>query len=415
MPTSDDQDQDQNENEFPFGSIVSIKSHPYPPSEMEAKVVKIAAFNHFTPPLMTVVEIQRSKFDPKTGKRKVSYKCLFYSTKSGAFEDNWFKEHELKFIGEPDRKCYEDNKASDLLTLKENLIGKQVIMTTVDLELQKRNVYKDHNPELNRYRQKPLLDFLPPLGTVISVDRIQTYIKYDQNTGEKDFEKSRINVKVRWYNNKSGRFSEQDVPLVSLKSVEVGYIKDKEYDEKEIYLLTKTIKLEDNDTVEIKTIPLKFQDIIFNHYYYQYRFKNLFTKGIELIKSDDLKPGTICSATEKFSGSGDQKELVYLQSIINQPMQHSEIRSKDIEEEQEKWMNKWIRIEYVDHKYQYTTRIIYTRTIKDSDWSDNPGIKILEANCLLRDGDIRNFRTDRILKVEELKESFINTFVTTKD
>src|SRR5690606_20678583 len=112
-------------------------------------------------------EVKRGKkFDKETGKKWDAYKCLFYSTLSGTIEENWFKECEIKFVTSSKDSLLAKYKECDLSQLREDVIGKQAIMITVDRELGKISVYNDSDPTTKMYKEKHLLDFLPPLGTI---------------------------------------------------------------------------------------------------------------------------------------------------------------------------------------------------------------------------------------------------------
>ena len=115
-----------------LNDIVTLKSHPYQVSYTEPK---IGAYAKFTPPLMIVFEVlNKSTHDTLTGlKDSNQYRCLFYSTAEGKFEKLWFKGEELKFIDEYSKENFGVSSLS-INDWKKELIGKEVVLQTVDLE-----------------------------------------------------------------------------------------------------------------------------------------------------------------------------------------------------------------------------------------------------------------------------------------
>lgn len=402
-----------------LGDIVSLTAHPYPakiqarddngtedsPEGSESRKpfsVRISAYNHFTPPLMIVTEVKHGlKYDKESGKQKDSFKCLFYSTSDGSFEENWFRVDEIKRI-EKGSSLFTLHEKHDLTHLKKELIGTKAILITVDMELGKKIVFPDTNPFKKNPREKSLLDFLPPLGTIINISTIPQHIKYDETSGRPDFEKCRIMAKLRWYNNHTGKISEKEIPLNALKNVPEPVIRD-DINPDIIYTIPNTIHLENRKSPVIQRIPVKFQDIIFKHYYYEYRARNLFNNQLETYKLDSL--------TE-----GDGETIIPMDKKLEswfEPLPLLDSEEKLSEEKVEKWKDKWVQINYIDRTGQYTTRIIFVRGITKFPFYDSTSlVTLIEANCLLRNGAIRHFRMDRILRYKNLSEgNFENIFV----
>ena len=121
---------------FPFkvGDIVALKSHPYQPILTE---VLISGDPLLLSPLFTIIEIVKEKgdhFDKEKGIRiscGFKCKCVWYSTKTGQFEEKWIYSTFLKHIYENDKK---------LINKPAALIGKQVSLVTYALEANKRKV-----------------------------------------------------------------------------------------------------------------------------------------------------------------------------------------------------------------------------------------------------------------------------------
>src|SRR5690606_8498700 len=168
--------------------------------------------------------------------------------------------------------------------LRNELIGQQAILTTVDLEMGKVKLYKDSDPDKIKFRESSLLDFLPPLGTITNISTIDSHVQYHEHTGNKEFEKCRIKAKIKWYNNESNRFSEAEVPLVALKEVEEIPTIDP-YVFNKIYYIEKEIAIEGNQ-IKVRKIPVKVIDLVFKHYQYHYLVRNLFNHNLMLLDRD---------------------------------------------------------------------------------------------------------------------------------
>lgn len=393
----------ESKKEIQFGDIVTLKSHPYllhenklTSDERRRKdqklTVKITAYNRTTPPLMVVVEIRKgNKFDKTTRKKSTSVKCIHYSTVLGRFEEHWFKENELKLIETYLGSLYDAHKDFDLTKLRNELIGQQAILTTVDIELGKVKLYKDSDPDKIKFRESSLLDFLPPLGTITNISTIDSHVQYDEHTGNKEFEKCRIKAKIKWYNNESHRFSEEEVPLVAMKKVDIEP-DISTYNLDSVYYIEKEILLEENEDISVTKIPIKIHDLVFKHYYYLYRVKSLFTNNFIVLEKNENPILLKISDPIDFEGN---------------------VKFENTEPEKKRGDFKnnlfsWFRILYRDVSDNYTTRIIRTIGVYDLEIGNENGL--LKANCLLRDGKIRHFRMDRILGYEKMdwfEEEFV--------
>lgn len=371
---------------FSLGDQVGFLSHPYKEGVTEAK---ISAYHHFTPPVMVIVaKHQKATYDVETGKQEKSYQCLYYSTTSGKFEENWFKEKQLKLVEQEKEKneeiLYSKYKDKSLKALQKELIGKQVILKTVDIELGKKNVYLDGKLGGQYLKEKKLLDFLPPLSTVIQVSSVQDYQKFDKNTGVETNHKNKYNLKIRWFNNKTAKFSEEEVPMVALKMVELNI--PITYNPENTYLINEKLILEKNNGIEVIKQPHQYVDTVFKHYYYEYRFKNLFTGKVKNFRSEDINELSEKSFSELF------ENLSYEPVLKNEAFKKVD------------WEEKWFRILYIDRKANFSDRIIYVRKVIEVKPLENR--YFLEANCLKRGGEIRNFHTDQIFSYKAISESF---------
>lgn len=380
------------DSKFQLGNTVSTSAHPYTaPNGSEA--VKIGAYHHFTPPLMLVVAIHFSNYDPETGKQKISYQCIYYATSSGTFETGWFQEQELRsgaIDSEDKGALYKNNKDKSLAQVKKELLNTQVILRSVDLELQKKQVFKGYkNP--NHYNEKPLLDFLPPLGTVIDVCREDNPLQYNKKTGFKRHEQSRYKLKLRWWNNKTSRFSEVEVPLCALKQVDMTEVAGPST--KQIYLYRNdSLELEENSEVDIDQVALRFEEIIFDHYKFKYCFKNCFTQEMVNLNKSELS---------KLADKETSSQLIKPPYQQYGPLSKQEL--KDLK-------GTWLRILYMAQTGKFTARIIYFKDYYPKE-REEAGCIIIEANCLLRNGAKRHFRADRIRRYTKMTNEFESKFV----
>ncbi|MGY3055722.1 hypothetical protein ACVWYG_003943 [Pedobacter sp. UYEF25] len=383
----------------PLGSIVSNFAHPYTSSNTN---VLISTYAHFTPPLMVVVEKKYGNaYNSISGeKENDSYKCLYYSTINGAFELNWFKTKEIKIIQQENNIFFRSNRNKTIEVLKRELFGKTVILTSVDLELEKTKIWSDNDGDLAKLKTSNLLDFLPPLGSVIDVKYNDDYQKYDEKDGTLSYRKSKVTIKVRWLNNITSKYSEEYVPLVSLKIVDINL---KEFNLIDLYLDGEPLLLEDNSSVEIKSSPIEFKDVIWKHYYYIYRFKNLFTKQIISVKDSGLVKLAHLNTVDS-----EKAKLVF----DSPPFNYINIFNFFKSENRASWDKKWFEIQYSDKNEKYSKRIIYVSELIEESLIESGKKRILiKANCLLRRGAIRHFNVSRIRAYREMPKDYETIFV----
>ena len=404
LSVEDNRDLQDKDEKFTLGSIVSTYANPY---QLGKTNIIITAYNHFTPPLMVVVEKKYSttNYNPETGDKEYNEqcKCIYYCTQTGVLEENWFKTNQLRLIHEGNLGFYKDHKDKSILKLNE-LIGQKAILTSVDLELGKKQAWFDENTTNKKLKSKTLLDFLPPLGTIIAVEVVQDSKKFDEKKGNTLFRKSKLRVKIRWWNNHTSKFSEEYFPMVALKLICEEDLEIISYTNSYLQKPT-TITLEDS-TISIKSTAYKLEEIIWKHYYYLYKYRNLFTNEIILLKKEKAQ-------SIKEIENIDPKTLEIIFSSVEQnniqPLNFFKESSKEI-------TGKWFKIEYLDKMNRLTQRIIYINEIKEEEQLS----PILETqkkltiigNCLLRNGKIRHFNVSRILKYKEIPADFVKGFLT---
>lgn len=379
-----------------LNDIVTLKSHPYQVSYTEPK---IGAYAKFTPPLMIVFEVlNKSTHDTLTGlKDSNQYRCLFYSTTEGKFEKLWFKGEELKFIDEYSKENFGVSSLS-INDWKKQLIGKEVVLQTVDLELGKQKTFQDIVDGRSKMKDSTLLDYLPPVGTIIDLKYEDDHIKHSEKTGKVTAQKHELQAKIKWLNNESGKISEETVPLECLKFVNFN---DSEvlYETRTTYLLqVKDGKqLESNTHLYYKAYPVYLKSVTFKHYYYVYNTLDKFSKKSKSYPYN-IPVTSILDFDQLLKDGQDLGNLIKIQAHFN-------------EENVEIFKGKWYYIHYIDKSGNCTKRTIYVQDfpVSDEDLSGEAK-KTLRCNCLLREGDIRNFRVDGIQKCIKLTDDFENMF-----
>lgn len=400
VPYAENHDEKENNEKIPIGTIVSNLAHPYTSSNTN---ILITTYAHFTPPLMVVVEKNFGfSYNAANGEKidNSSYKCLHYSTISGSFELNWLKSREIKIIKEEDNNVVISNKDKTIEVLKKEFLGKMVTLTSVDLELEKTKIWSDNSSEFTKMKTNNLLDFLPPLASVIDVKYNEDYQKYNEKNGRIIHSKCKILIKVRWLNNITHKYSEEYIPLAALRIIDINL---NDYKISSLYQEDSTIVLEENATINIQAIPFKFQDVIWKHYYYIYRFKNLFTNQLINFKDESLS-----KIKEIKIENYEEGKLIFDNSSLN----FVNILSFFNTDNKAYFEKKWFEIEYLDKGERYSKRIIYIIELIVEDLpSDSTKKRILiKSNCLLRAGKIRHFYVDRISGFREMPNNFETIF-----
>ncbi|MFD2969497.1 hypothetical protein [Sphingobacterium bambusae] len=379
-----------------LNDIVSLKSHPY---QIEYSVPKIGAYARFTPPLMIVIEVlNKSTHDTLTGLRDSNqYKCLFYSTTEGKFEKLWFKGEELKFISEIANEDFGVTSPS-INEWKKELIGKEVVLQTVDLELGKRKTFQDTVDGRSKVKDSNLLDYLPPVGLIIDLKYEDDHTKHSEKTGKITTQKQGLQAKIKWLNNESGKISEEFVPLVCLKFVTfndsaVLYSTNKTY----FLPLKERNALESNPNLLYKAYPVHLKSITFKHYYYVYSVFNRFSEKSSVF-SENFPVTSFLNFDEMLKDGYDLGDQIKIQAFFGK-------------ENIESVKGKWYFISYIDKQENHTERIIYIQDFADlGEGKAEPSKGALRCNCLLRGGAIRNFRIEGIKKCVQMPDEFEKIF-----
>ncbi|MFV0222834.1 hypothetical protein OBK16_10335 [Empedobacter falsenii] len=366
----------QSDITYKEGDLVTLKTHPFTEKSTD---IFIQAKAEYTPPILNIFEVLiPNEYNEETGEKDIQYQCIYYNTKTGIFEKKWFKHNELKLI----KKEVIEFSESSLI----EHIGKQVILKSVDLELNMRKSHLDIDKN-SAQKKSHHLDFLPPPLQVIGVEENGDKKLFSKKTGKQV--KPKYYFKVKWYNSIKDKFSEDIIPISAIKKVEknenlLEIIKVGEYYS---FGTISIEKKEYNDVVEIK-------GIYFNTYFYQVEVKSLLTQKVDFI---DLKQ---FEEIEKFEAELFSNELLGVNELGYTRLEPVLFT-----------LNNLYKIKYKDKFGRITDRIIYVEEIL---YFDEKYKKIsvneykqkkkantkdfcytyLKAKCFLRNIETRHFQID---------------------
>lgn len=390
-----------------IGDLVSLKSHPFNIFNESL----IGAFVDNTPPIMVISEVLKSnsydteseEVDTETNKVKKlpnQYLCYFYSSKTSSFEKQWFKQNEIKKIDSDietnqEKVTKTEDKVSLLNKYKDNL----VVLKSADLELSKKKTTWSRTKEEDINKTQAFLEFLPPVMTVLDVVENQNFNKDRVNpkNGEIKRVSCKFLLKCKWFNPIKQTFSEEIIPYNILQIVN--------FDDKKLEIIRdgiarKTvfvIKNDENIILEgtknnFNNYILELNDVVIQNHTIKVFFKNLINNKVESNLIDNLIAENSNKEFKQFITSEFPN---YSNSKYNNPL--------DLE-----WKrDKFYKIEYLDKKGKFTSRIITNCKVEDFVTEDEDNeVKFVIANCLLRDGKIRHFRVSNITARYELKDDF---------
>lgn len=204
-----------------LGDVVAPLNHPFYPAYLDTI---ISGEHLMIPPMMIITEIlattrgEYSELDgSKTALKDTSNcKCLWFSSKTNQFEETWISSNQLKVLSAIVAKT--DNPKS--------LVGKLVSLKSLRLETGKRksnltNEQKE-GASLGKTSISSLLSFVPPIMQVVEVKEADDKEKkFDVKSGLQKRFISSHNVKCKWFNANSEKFSERYIPLEALLFIPV--------------------------------------------------------------------------------------------------------------------------------------------------------------------------------------------------
>ena len=395
-----------------IGDLLSLKNHPY---EIGSTDIKISALAQMTPPILVVSEVLNSpkEFDTENGEEKSNQvKCIFYSHKSHKFENYWFNTKHLKHLTDNDlnldvelnkeiKTSNEEDvknigidylKSTPLEELKNKFLNNQVILKSCDYELGKIKTTFIKTDNKSSQKVNSHLDFLPPVLTVIDIKINEEKIVYHSKSGNQKKITSYFLLKCKWYNPLSSNFSEDFVPIETVKLIpqidSIDLISEHILKKNLIYQnFQNHITLESG--LNLNHTYIQPIEIIFNHYKYKLKYFDFFkTKYSEI----DLTEIDLNSEIIEFSDLITEKIPEYQ----SKKKEFSSVRQHVFKK------NKFYRITYKDLMDRTTRRVIFVKEfVKD---------KVVIADCLLRNGEERHFRLKEssLLKIELLDAKYFN-------
>jgi hypothetical protein len=447
--------------EFKKGNLIVFKTHPYIKKHAN---IKISAFPDYTSPILIIKEVKDKSYEKDTGRDNgQQLNCIYYNSRDGKFTEKWISSmliNEIYFSVTNHKILYELDLKSELvksgkeLTSKnyENLIrdsylNKKVALKSIDLELFKNKIHRTkENGELIETNH---LEFLPPVMTVIGFKYTDEKHKYCEKTGL-----PLIELKCKWYNSSSKTFSEsffQNDILYSIKETqelfdETDLLADisKSLDENLFFILPleKNFPLElvDNkskkETFITKTIA-QSHSISFKHYFYQMNHFDYGTQKKSSITIDNpfvaIQENILFGKKYPNYDKGYKSKIsdckfkvdnyyyiVYKDTFHNITKRIVKVKDlfiyiKDFKKfkknykELESW-DHGENISCVNYKYHEDGNIfihleglsIPNNTLPKTIFKDENLEIILNTNCLLRKGKIRNFKLNQISEVLEI-------------
>ena len=385
--------------EFQIGDTVVLENHPFF-EDSDKDFTFIAGESLSIPPLMIIIELlieSKSSFEESSGKeiiKKDSFqcKCMWYSNKSGLFEDAWISSRLLKIIP-PVGIPLNESKWS---------YGDSVIFKTLNIELGKKKI--SLKQQGNKFDEKSkslsaLLSFTSPVLQIIGTGKSE--IKeplIDSKTGDrKRFIPIRL-IKCKYFNSIAEKCSEVFIPIEALNSLEKVSSKDieslKEIIKDKIFLQCKS----ENPLLK-KTVvkPLRI----------------VYKAGSYYLEAEDYLENKISEI--HLTNVDDQFEKIDHQfdSLPKFEASRSTLKYKPITKRtliSLKVRKEYLRIKYKDFNDNVTVRTIYDisfMTLKEQDDNDEDvAIDYIKAKCILRNHEDRYFRIDRIQTIQALEIKF---------
>ncbi len=379
-----------------LGDFFTLKNHPFSPNSTN---ILIGGDAMFTPPIMVAFEILNSTGDHNTddGTKEVTQvKGIFYSHKTHKYESYWLKIDEIKILPNNNPTGVEVSTKGNLQELKSKFKSKQVILKSVEFELGKNKISQERrSAESLLLKRNPYLDFVPPVMTVIDV-RAHEIVKdnYHKTTGKKKRTYSTFEFKCKYYNPISTSYSEEWLSADCLIDITSNFDLEKAtalIDQYFIYNLKNPIYFEDSSIEQTATL-IKLKELVFYHYKYTFIGEDLWNPraikigttealALESIKTEDLFEKKIPNKTKKY------------------PLTESDFIIRGLYE-----------ISYLSDKGISTSRLIYITDIYPIG-SEEDRDHLLVANCLLRNGQVRNFKISNIKSSRKVNKEAKNSFI----
>lgn len=381
-----------NSQNFGIGAIVALKTTCHLPSSIE-RIVHIKGDPNSISPLMIITEYKKEvkdAYNEETGevlvqKNEINAKVVWYSDKTGTFEETWIYSRYLIVI-----------QSADQIVKPGFEIGKGVIFRTSEIESKKIKVSIYSDQINSRATTNPLLSFVAPPAIVISSKTATSgFTKHNQKNGEVNFETARTTIKIKYYNSVSGKFSEVVLPEVCFKLL----------GEYSTEVLEKIIKISSDSHSYFQSLPaIKLGNqltLLYNSGEYSIRYfdilQNTFVEKSVPEKINTISKHILLSLPD-FNLS-DSQERLSINDVNRQTL--TDLMAKYPQ-------NPYAKITYLKKNNEFSTRCIKIKKIVLSDTNsienqnnDVSSTSYMHAHCYLRDAD-RFFKITNIQKFELL-------------
>lgn len=372
---------------YQIGNLVSLKNHPF----ILSSKTKIGANAFMTPPVMVVTEMLDNDRSKVNENLLAQVLCTFYNSKNSCYEKHWFKLDEIAKIEE--NKVLSTNINEDYSSLIATFRNNLVVLSSADMELGKKEISWTKDVEDEKFRTESYLDFLPPVMTVIDVVDNKKYLKKSKKLTET--EEDKYLLKCRWFNPTKQTFSED---LISYKIVEKVVIDFKKIEiikdginNNNLFKIPKQVQLEANKKTTFNFSLVEIKDIIQLNHRVKILYKDLLLNKTESYFLEEID---VVNSNLKFEDLIEEKYPDYSsRSYNNINNLHWSI-------------THFYKINYIDKKGRFTTRIITNCEKKEFETEDGEKEVFIIANCLLRNGHIRHFKLKNIGERLTLKKGF---------
>lgn len=444
-------------SEYKKGELIVFKTHPY---IGEHTNIKITAYSDYTSPILVIKETKEKTFDKTNGKEIGQLlNCLYYNSKDGKFIEKWINSNFIEKISPPintlkiltelefEKDLKESEKDSSTKNyenlIRESYLNKKVTLKSVDLELTK--IKTNRTKENGDLIETNHLEFLPPIMIIIGFKFTDEKNKFCEKSGT-----PLIELKCKWYNSNTKTFSELYFPSKTLFLIketqnlkaENDLLSDITNSINEnsflIFPLSKPFKLENNEKEKsiIKTLGHS-ESIIFKHYFYQMNYFDYITQNKSTITIDtnfQKKTENEITGTKYPSYNNGYKlkisdckfkidnyySIIYVDTFNNKTRRIIKVKDliiyiKDFKKFKEKYesLKSWEpekKPSFVNYNYHQDGEIfihlnneeISGNTLPKSIFEDKNIEIIINTNCLLRRGKIRNFKLNQISEIREI-------------
>ncbi|CAM3371387.1 hypothetical protein [Empedobacter stercoris] len=375
-------------------------------------LILIGANHEYISPFLNVYEVRKEKFHTSLPSQTLGgiVHAIYYNSKAGKFERKNFNSNALNNV---ENKLSEVNLTS--IEIKNidfdkfenefynNYYNKLVILKSVDLELKKRAIKETNDLDNAKFTTSAHLEFLPPVMTIIGYKFSDEKKRICEDTGDINLE-----LKCKWYNSTAKTFSEEFLPyqvLALIKKHEELNTKNK--------LLPELIKSKKNIQIALEN-PIVFKNkegeltdeiisyellephsIAFYHYYHQLLVKSLFSDKIRKQKIEiDFK---ICNDVFGVKYQKDEDKVSFYDFI---PNEYYLIKYKDKNNNITKRIIRVNKVEVNGEIYSSLEDFKnFEKTLNTEQLLDFYKVLKINTNCLLRRGEIRNFRLQGMLEI----------------